>query len=80
MKEKIGVQFSEIAKVLFSFAVGLYLFGDFLIRLAIMQTQVLVTDAMWLPETMLTFSLSAVSFVWFTCSLAKLVKKLYSKS
>jgi hypothetical protein len=56
MKKKIGLQLSEIAKVLFSFTAGVYLFGDFLIRLVIMQTQVWVTDAIWLPETVLTFA------------------------
>jgi len=79
MKGKITVQFSEIAKVLFSFTLGVYLIGDFLIRLVIMQTQVWVTDAIWLPETVLTFGLSAVSFAWFTYSLAQLVKKLYPR-
>lgn len=44
-----------------------------------MQTQVWVTDAMWLPETVLMFALSAVAFAWFTYSLAQLVKKLYSR-
>jgi hypothetical protein len=78
MKERVGLLFSEIAKVLFSFTVGVYLFGDFLIRLAIMQTQVWVTDAMWLSETVLMFGLSAVSFAWFTYSLAQLVKKLFN--
>jgi uncharacterized membrane protein YfhO len=76
MKKKIGLQLSEIAKVLLSFSAGVYLFGDFLTRLVIMQTQAWVTDAMWLPETVLTFGLSAVSFAWSTYSLAKLVKKL----
>jgi uncharacterized membrane protein YfhO len=67
------------SKVLFSFTVGVYLFGDFLIRLVIMQTRVWVTDAIWLPETVLTFGLSAISFAWFTYSLAQLVKKLHSR-
>lgn len=65
--------------MLFSFTVGVYLFGDFLIRLVIMQTQVWITDAFWVPETALMFGLSAVSFAWFTYSLAQLVKKLYPR-
>ena len=80
MKVEIGTLFSEIAKVLFSFTAGVYLFGDFLIRYAIMETQVWVTDTLWFPEIVFMLSLSIISFTWFVYSLDRLVRKLFQKS
>jgi hypothetical protein len=66
-------------KTLFLFTSGVFLAGDFLIRVAIMQTQVWATDVLWPLETWLIFGLGLVCFAWFLFSLMNLTEKLHQE-